>query len=212
MTENTQIVTVLTGDLVNSTALGAEKVEIAFERLQEVAKDLEAWHGGSLLFTRHRGDGWQVVLREPKFALRSALVFRAGLKAIAGEFDTYMSLLDGDVEFTEQQDLNTYTEPVFTYSGRFLELIKREAKHGRRMAIFNDDQTIAISSLADQIVNRWTKAQASAVYHFLMNENTTYSQVGDELGISRQAVSKSLESAGFFYVETALDSLENDHD
>ena len=73
MTKDTQHIAVLTGDLVHSTELGPKGIEAAFGALQRCAEDQENWYGKPLHFTRHRGDGWQVALAKPEYALRSAL-------------------------------------------------------------------------------------------------------------------------------------------
>ena len=162
MTENTQIVTVLTGDLVNSTALGA-------------AKDLEAWHGGSLLFTRHRGDGWQVLLRDKKFSIRSALAFRTAVKSLGKNYDTYIGIA----------------------SDELFQLAKIGDITNKRRAAF--------VTLADQIINNWTTAQADAVYPMLNPINTPkVTEVAKMQGKLRQSISKSLNAAGFYHLHAAL--------
>ncbi len=212
MTENTQIVTVLTGDLVNSTALGAEKVEMAFNRLQEVAKDLEAWHGGSLLFTRHRGDGWQVVLREPKYALRSVLLLQASVKSLGPEFDTYIGAATGRTSKLSKTDLNRYMDPAFAFSGSALDQAK-SSTIGQRIFQFGDTKENAMTILADFISSNWTQKQSEAVVEILREPSTpNYSKIANKLGKSRQAFTKSLEGAGFSHINAALQTLEFPYD
>lgn len=216
MTENTQIVTVLTGDLVNSTALGAEKVEMAFERLQEVAKDLEAWHGGSLLFTRHRGDGWQVLLRDKKFSIRSALAFRTAVKSLGKNYDTYIGIASDELFQLAKNDLNTMSDPVFIASGnsldavklksdRVLHQIKSQGTFTPKIGDITNKRRAAFVTLADQIINNWTTAQADAVYPMLNPINTPkVTEVAKMQGKLRQSISKSLNAAGFYHLHAAL--------
>lgn len=212
MTENTQIVTVLTGDLVNSTALGSEKVEMAFERLQEVAKDLEAWHGGSLLFTRHRGDGWQVVLREPKYALRSVVSLRAAVKAIGPEFDTYIGVATGPVISIKSQNLNTYNDEVFASSGSALEAAKGDGT-GVRTYSFDTAEEFTTMVLADFMTSTWTPIQSRTVLPMISLLNPpTYSELAKRLNKSRQAVTKSLNGLGFEHLTMAIFQSEFPHD
>lgn len=212
MTENTQIVTVLTGDLVNSTALGAEKVEMAFERLKEVAKDLEAWHGGSLLFTRHRGDGWQVVLREPKYALRSVVSLRAAVKAIGPEFDTYIGVATGPVISIKSQNLNTYNDEVFASSGSALEAAKGDGTSVRTYS-FDTAEEFTTMVLADFMTSTWTPIQSRTVLPMISLLNPpTYSELAKRLNKSRQAVTKSLNGLGFEHLTMAIFQSEFPHD
>lgn len=212
MSENTQIVTVLTGDLVNSTALGAEKVEMAFERLQEVAKDLEAWHGGSLLFTRHRGDGWQVVLREPKYALRSVLAFRAGLRSYGPEFDTYIGVGTGPTSILESTNLNEYTDKAFELSGAALETAKKTVME-MKLASWGNREFCSMLSFADYMSASWTATQSATMYQMLVTSNgAKFTKVAKKLGKSRQAVTKSSDGAGYPYLFSALHFQEYQND
>ena len=116
-----QRIAVLTGDLVHSTELGPEKIERAFKALEDCAQVQEAWHGAPLHFTRHRGDGWQVVLARPEMALRSALAFRAALRAEGEEFDSYVGISDGNASQPIGPNLNSEISEVFHEAGSALE-------------------------------------------------------------------------------------------
>lgn len=202
-------IAVLTGDLVNSTGLGPDKVERAFASLRECAETQSSWMETSLHFTRHRGDGWQVVLAEPKFALRSALAFRTALRANGEEFDSYIGIAEGQVKGEIGPDLNRETAMVFTHSGVALEDVKR-GKSPVRMGFWRRDLTEAIAVLLDFIYSGWTPVQAEAMLRILMltKKGRFLSDIAEELGKSRQAVTKSLKSAGYDQVREALALLE----
>ena len=55
MSNQTRKIAVLTGDLVNSTGLGPEKVERAFRALEDCVKEIEGWPVYDIHFSRHRG-------------------------------------------------------------------------------------------------------------------------------------------------------------
>lgn len=209
MSDKTRKIAVLTGDLVNSTGLGPEKVERAFVALEDCAEMQAEWMGGqSLHFTRHRGDGWQVALAEPKYALRSALCFRAALRAEGEEFDSYIGIAEGDIKGVIGPDLNETHGDVFSNSGHTLDMLAL-LSITERMAYAKVPTLHAVTLLVDNISQKWTPPQASALMPFLTSlEEPSYTDVAKALGKSRQSVTKSLESAGLPVLRMTLESLE----
>ena len=202
-------IAVLTGDLVGSVALGPEKVEQAMAALEHAAQGMEHWIGAPLHFTRHRGDGWQVVVRYPKFAIRAALMFRAAIRSLGNEFDTYIGLAEGNHVGYIPNDLNTITGKPFTWSGAELEKIK-----GRnlinRMGFGEATPSNGVLILADHISQGWTPTQAELMSIILdiSNRPKNYTGIAKRLGKSRQTISKSLDAAGFDSISLALSGIE----
>jgi len=208
MTEETRKIAVLTGDIVGSTMLGPEKLERAMSALAECAETQADWHGESLRFTRNRGDGWQVVLAKPEMALRSALAFRAALRSLGEEFDSYIGIAIGAPPQKITENLNTETSKTFVESGRILELLK-EVPSGIRMEATPTGPLTAASILADQISQDWTQPQAAAMLYALdPTQSVRYTDIARHLGKSRQAISKSLAAAGEKPMEIALSAIE----
>lgn len=207
MAEKPRKIAVITGDLVDSTSLGRAKIERAFEALEASAETQADWHGAPLHFTRHRGDGWQVVLAKPEMALRSALAFRAALRAEGSEFDSYMGLSIDNLEGPLENDLNNETEPAFRDSGNELDILKLV---GPGWMSFSGKGVLgAATILADNISKAWTPPQASAVLPFLSPSKVpTQSEVAEALGKTRQAVGKALEAANFEPIQFALKFIE----
>jgi hypothetical protein len=211
MSEKTRKIAVLTGDIVGSTALGPEKLERAFDALRDCAEMQAEWMGESLRFTRHRGDGWQVALAEPKYALRSALALRAALRAEGSEFDSYIGIAEGEVSGPLEANLNDQTNLVFTQSGQTLEWIKTESHLELTFGHNTKGATSACTVLLGSISKDWTPAQAAPLIRMLHPTDTpTYTEIAKALGKSRQTVAKALDSAGFKAIWTALKDLESD--
>ena len=208
MYQNTRKIAVITGDLVNSTELGHIKVEQAFARLEACANMQADWYGAPLHFTRHRGDGWQVVLTRPKMALRSALAFRATLRTKGSEFDSYMGIAEGDVVGDVGPDLNAETANVFTDSGRNLTSV-RDILSWQKIKC-SVDAIQAVSILADDITQGWTPTQAETVLQFMdPNKKHNKTEVSKTLGKSRQTVTKTLSSASFGAIHPVLILIED---
>jgi len=211
MTDKTLKIAVLTGDIVGSTALGPEKLERAFDALRDCAEMQAEWMGESLHFTRHRGDGWQVALAEPKYALRSALMFRAALRAEGSEFDSYIGIAEGDVRGVLEANLNARTDDVFVNSGNELEHIKEHGSLGIRFGHHTNLALAPSAILLDHISKDWTPAQAAALTPMLTpNKLPSYTEAAKALGKSRQSITKSLDSAGFSAIFVALRVIESD--
>ncbi|WP_417255611.1 hypothetical protein [Celeribacter halophilus] len=212
MSSKPRKIAVLTGDLVNSTGLGPENVERAFDALEACAKMQADWmEGQSLHFTRHRGDGWQVALADPKYALRSALCFRAALRALGEEFDSYIGIAEGEIEGEIGPDLNEETDEVFAKSGLMLESTKRSAHE--KIGYLHSGTVVAATILLDYLSSQWSPTQAATVLLFMGKERTkaiTQSAAGKILGKSRQSVAKSLEASHFRIISDALINIEVD--
>lgn len=203
-----QRIAVLTGDLVHSTELGPEKIERAFKALKDCAQVQETWHGAPLHFTRHRGDGWQVALARPEMALRSALAFRAALKAESRELDSYIGIAEGKVTAPFGPDLNDETAEVFRRSGEKLDETKVSAPLTILHASGGAIEAAVI--LADAISQNWTTAQAAAILPVLAPDSSTnQTKVGKIIGKSRQAVAKAWEAGQFLQLQRAFWSIES---
>ncbi|KJZ20953.1 hypothetical protein TW80_03360 [Loktanella sp. S4079] len=203
-------IAVLTGDIVRSTALGELRLEAALVALENCAITQERWTGASLQFTRHRGDGWQVALTQPQFALRSALAFRAALRSSDPEFDSYIGIGQGRAPQTLPTDLNRESSEAFIKSGHTLDTIKASTD-SQRIAHASQSAIGAATILADYISQGWTQAQAAAILYAITSlEDISYTYIAKQLGKSRQAVTKSLDGAGFPAIQAALTTLERD--
>ena len=212
MNDKPQQIAVITGDLVNSAALGAEGIERAMQALADCADVQADWHGAPLHFTRHRGDGWQVVLARPEMVLRSVLAFRAALRAEGAEFDSYMGIgVDrNDKALFPNININLNYESgcAFTESGDALDLVK--GKHATiRIVKQHGHWDVATILLADHISNGWTPTQAAAILPMLSPINTpNFSEVARAQGKSRQSITKSLDAAGLVPLTLACRAFE----
>jgi len=201
-------IAVLTGDLVGSGRIGPEKVARAFRALEACAATQERWMGAPLNFTRQRGDGWQVALARPEMALRSALAFRAALRAEGDAFDSYMSIAEGAAPDPIERDLNRHTEEVFVRSGQGLDDLKK-LRFPVRMRHDSLGPVGAATILADRLSQGWTQTQAIAILPTLAPDyHGTYTDIAKRLGKSRQAVTKSLAAAANETLDVALATLE----
>lgn len=201
-------VSILTGDIVASTQLGAQATARALGALETMAQQQAAWHGVSLAFTRHRGDGWQVALARPALVLRSLVGFAAALRQEGKDMASYMAVATGPLDAPLPADLNNASGPAFTGSGRLLDTMKTAGPR-RLMALTGSGPRAAAIALADHLTQGWTPPQAQAVSFMLGPKGPpSYTDLAKTLGKSRQAVTKALDGAGFDALRTALEHYE----
>ncbi len=209
MTVDQKQIAIITGDIVASTALGKAALDHAFTTLRSRAADLAVESGGDLHFSRHRGDGWQVVLHNPKTALRICLILRASLRALGKAHDSRMACAEGTVALPIKTDLNQEVSQPFITSGQLLQTISQEKSPPRRIVHATGGATSAAYALADHISQDWTPAQAQAI-NLALETQKSYSltEIAKQLGKSRQVVTKALDAAGYPALELALTSIE----
>jgi hypothetical protein len=196
---------VLTGDLVASSDLSPEDLDIALNRIEAAVQDMASWQNSetSPLFARRGGDGWQVALAPPAVCLRAALYIRASLRR-DGAAVTRMAIAVGDGTLSSSGDLNSAHGPVFTASGRLLSDITGHAL----MAHAAGSAHHAATRLADHIASGWTQAQVRAVAALLPPDAPPRAEVAATFGITRQAVNQALWSAGFPALDEAIRAIE----
>jgi len=197
-------IAVLTGDLIGSTTLARGDVERAFSALTEAAKAIGGWQGSPTRFSRSRGDGWQLYLARAELALRAALVLRAALAAAGKPAETRIAIASGPGGAEPPEDLNAATGPAFVASGRALDALSG----GATMAHASGGALGAAVRLVDHLSRGWTEAQGRALLHMLPPDPPTRAEVGERLGVSRQAVDQALAAAGFPAIEAALGLIE----
>jgi AraC-like DNA-binding protein len=204
LNDNSHHIAVLTGDLVGSTTLGPHKIERAMAALADCAQRLDKWNGGSLHFTRTRGDGWQVALNQTEYTLRAALSFRASLRRLGRKYDTYIGIAENEISGKLSDNLNTENSAAFWASGNALERLKRSsAPRKMEHSSLIDDEPLLY--LLEELFDRWTPIQSEAMYEALTAKPPyKYSDIAETLGKSRQTVTKSLKAAGDFAILQAL--------
>jgi len=196
---------VVTGDIVNSTGLGAEAEEMLLQALQVALSPF--------LIEFYRGDSFQAFLEDPAVSLRVALLCRMlAISATAGEDGPAIS----DIRISI--GLGPVTQPVrapgmargeaFLLSGRGLDGIQ---KTERRLAIISSHAIadIGLEAMAghlDAICRQMTPKQAAAIGWLL--QGMTQQEVAAQLNRSRSTVSQLVAAGGWAEIEKILELFE----
>lgn len=196
---------ILTGDLIDSTGLGATKLNDALQTLEKASHDISDWNGGIVTgFARRGGDGWQCAIAAPALSLRAALALRAALRELGKSHATRIAIAEGSGTLPADRNPNSGHGPAFIASGRLLDALPSHVG----MAHAAGGDLGAAVRLADHISSGWTPAQARAVRLMLWPRDRIRADAAKHLGITRQAVNQALWGAGFPAIDDALALIE----
>ena len=202
------LIAVLTGDLVGSTGHPAETVDAAMQAIQAAALSVADWQTppADTRFTRFRGDGWQIILTNPQFALRAAAVIQGRLIALG--LESRISIGVGKRESLGTSNLADASGEAFEESGRGLDNMSDLSRLKHSGGLVQDD---IIADLLGERMQKWTAAQAEAASLYLASPGKirTLFDIGRDLNISPQAVNDRLRGAGCHTIASNLRVWEN---
>lgn len=200
-----QNLAVFTGDIVRSGDLDSAGLAEVFASLTQAAHCVAVWPDSTSVFTRFRGDGWQMAL-PAHFALRAALVMRAAVRATGKARDTRIGVGIGAARLTAD-DLASAEGPAFVQSGRALDGIKRN------ILMAAPDAPLVLRAalpLADRIAQGWTPKQAQIAIHMLAPLPPTQDALADVLGHTRQLIQKQADAAAIVALLESCEAYETE--
>lgn len=187
---------VITGDIVNSTAIEPQNKQKLIESIQTLATELQAI--SQLKLEIFRGDSFQLLVDEPSESLRIAILLRAGLQMntptpSGTKWDARVALGIGTISY-EAENVVTSDGEAFHNSGwQFDDLGK--SRLGIRTPWLEVNNELDVSTpFADEIITSWSTSQAQTIYHAIAS-NKTQKEIAAQLATSPQNVSKLLNAA-----------------
>jgi hypothetical protein len=207
-TPKTKVLAVLTGDIVGSTGLSrgdmagvrtaiSDAVHGFTRRNDSIAKGAEFF----------QGDSWQVLLGDPVYALRLALLVQAGLRSKTNA-ETRTAIGIGTVEGLEKTAAIS-TGEAFTLSGRALTNMK--SAYRLTGALPERAGPLAqwfpcVLHLCSALMQGWTRRQAEVMGLWLSAADPTYDWIASRLKppIAKQSVGDILTSANLPELYEAL--------
>jgi hypothetical protein len=209
-----KVFAVLTGDLIGSARLSTERLGGTRRLVLRTARDLRAKARHALIGAPEffRGDAWQLLLGEPRQALRVALLIRAVLSAEI-DVETRVSIGVGRVDVIDRARISRSTGEAFTLSGQaldkitgYFDLTGALPERTGVMAVWFP----ATLHLCSGLVRTWTRRQAEIVAIALSRDNPTHEGIAKSLRpkVSKQTVSESLAGAGWRTLLEAIRAFE----
>ncbi len=187
---------VITGDIVSSTAVKLEWRKKLVDAMQNVVDELSI--STFLKIEFYRGDSFQIIVDDPKEALKVGILLRAGLKGRTPQgsknsWDARMALGIGEIAYTSDKIVMSDGE-AFHFSGWELDEIgKRRLIIRTRWEDLNEELRVS-TAFADDVITGWSVTQAQVIYQTLLYQ-TSQKDIALKLNKTAQNISKLLNAA-----------------
>jgi hypothetical protein len=193
-----EIYAVLTGDLIGSRTQ-SDATETSMRVLAETCAAFGELYSLDLRFTRHRGDGWQVIVPANYF-YDLTLTIAARLKATKGALPSKIGTGLGPITSRGTDSLSDASGSAFIASGEMLEFLSASSSTATISVAGPVPHQMhqAIIRITDWMIQGWTQPQAEAVAVYMQRHDLhTNKERATILGISRQAFEARVNSSGF---------------
>lgn len=191
---NVKIISVITGDIVNSSNLDDSQKRIVQDSVSQLN------HENILLKPKFfRGDSFQLAVK-PEIALIFALKIRADLIRRNKITDVRVSIGIGEISFWNE-DVLLSEGPAFERSGKKLDKLKELEV---RIAITTgnkelDEELETYCFLVDVLLRSLSTVQANVLFYKL--DKIPQEEIGKLLKVSQPSVSKTLKAANWKAIE-----------
>lgn len=187
--------TAFIGDLSGSRDLAREQRKKVQDRLTELVEGLNSDFDGALLsrFTVTLGDEFQGLLSEPEVIPEILWRLRRDLSSV--EIWTGIGL--GTLDTALREDAIGMDGPVFHRAREGVDRARREGIHGGVFVGFGSDDPIltGLARLLDHERSSFSPAQLEAMDG--VRSGMSQSSIAIEAGVTPQAISKRLRTAGW---------------
>lgn len=208
---------VLTGDLIKSSALSSDELNQVRELVLTSVQELDSWApdnsaviAGEAEF--FRGDSWQAALLQPRLSFRAAIWLRARL-IHQGLCDSRIAVGLGTTDFIDTKRISLSSGESFHLSGHALDELSKQID--LTVAISPEKEPVlsnwlpVVSQLCDGHLSRWTQRQAEVMALLLHPSSPTHQEIANQLSVTRQTVTATIESAQGNAIEAAVESFES---
>ena len=197
---------VITGDIIESSAIQIKYRDFLLKSIREIADELSVIE--PLRIEMFRGDSFQAVIDSQENEMKIAVLLRAGLKGHTPKeckkpWDARLSIGVGTISYHADNTVLSDGE-AFQYSGRELdEMGKRRLVVKTRWADVNEELQVS-GAFADEVVSSWSVPQSQAAYQALLY-NISQKEIANKFQKSAQNISKLLGAAKVNLVQMYID-------
>lgn len=201
---------VITGDIIESSAIQIKYRDFLLESVSKIANELSVIEPLKIEF--FRGDSFQMVIDNPENAMKIAVLLRAGLKSHTPKeckkpWDARLSLGVGTVSYHATNIVVSDGE-AFQYSGRELdEMGKRRLIVKTRWSDANEELQVS-TAFADEVISSWSVSQSQATYQALLYD-ISQKDIARKFKKSAQNISKLLSAAKVNLIQMYIDRYHN---
>ena len=198
------MVSILTGDIVNSSKLTKEQLTSVLKKLEQFLEMQSKLHS-NMEFEFFRGDSVQIKLNDPQSSLMLATQIRIFVLSL--ESDIRISIGLGNINEPGER-LNTSTGQAFVFSGHSLDNMKIKSRFVFKSASKTLDSDIAVATESiTAIINNWTLNRTKTVLYMMLG--TSREDVCKKFNIKNVTLSKTLSSANYSTLKMILEWAEN---
>ena len=198
------MVSILTGDIVNSSKLTKEQLTTVLKKLEQFLEVQSKLHP-NMEFEFFRGDSVQIKLNDPQSSLTLAAQIRIFVLSL--ESDIRISIGLGNINEPGDR-LNTSTGQAFVFSGHSLDNMKTKSRFVFKSASTTLDSDIAVATESiTAIINSWTLNRTKTVLYMILG--TSREEVCKKFNIKNVTLSKTLSSANYSTLKMILEWAEN---
>lgn len=198
---SSDLIAVLSGDLVKSTEMDATTIDEVREVISAAVRQAMQWQAPCIVGPEfYRGDAWQLAVTQPHGFLRLATWIKAHLAASEWRARTRIAIGLGTVDALNRNAVSRSLGEAFVLSGRLLESMGRA--QDMDVALPSQLQDLAwlpaVVSSCDFIVSRWTRSQAEVAQLFLVPDAPSQLEAANVLNRHRQSVNRVYRDSGVF--------------
>ncbi len=185
---------VITGDIVQSQSLNDTAFNAVISTLKTQCQHYAEAYDCN--FDIYRGDAFQLITKEPVYAMDIAVGLRLALKAHTPSVDMRISVAVGNATF-RADEVRTGTGSAFVMSGRGLDNIKPH-----HITFHCDNLTLAhqcqlLTRFLDVHVTGLTQTQSETLLAYLLSDDKSHEHVATKLEKSRSNVSRILNASHY---------------
>lgn len=190
------LISVLTGDIVNSQTIDAQNYDTMLYTLQQTLAHIKSQY--NVIYEVFRGDSFQATFKQPIPSMRSAILLKTKLLSVSNSkqpWDIRIAIGIGQYDDMRFQS-GTSTGEAYLLSGKGLESIKNnDIGIYCKNPSFNQHMNLATQFL-NHLLDGLTAKQAEAIAAYIQSNFSDHSQVTQLIGGSRSNTSKLLRRSG----------------
>ena len=205
--ESSSFAGVLTGDITGSQSYSNDDFGNILAALQQHLSKYAKRYSGN--FDIYRGDAFQLVIGQPKYAMHIALGLRLALKAHTPSVDVRISVAVGEAHF-RPSEVKTGTGEAFVLSGRGLDMIKPHYLAFYSSDVKLENKTQLLTRFADAHVSGLTQTQSQTLLAYLEASDKSHENVAAALDKNRSNVSRILNASNYKLVAEYLSYMEQE--
>ncbi|MGM9842493.1 MAG: hypothetical protein ACI31D_09875 [Candidatus Limisoma sp.] len=201
---------VITGDIIESSAIQIKYRDFLLESIQTIVEELSVIEPLKVEF--FRGDSFQMLIGSPENAMRIAVLLRAGLRSrtpieCKKPWDARLSLGVGTISYYSNNTVLSDGE-AFQYSGRGLDEIGKRCLVVKTKWAEIDEELQVSTAFADEVISSWSVPQSQAAYQALLYD-ISQKEIARRLQQSAQNISKLLSAARVNHIRMYIDRYYN---